>query len=223
MALDQNNLQSGKKLNDTLDFDLLPPCPEICDFLYSSNDEEDEDTPPDYAMDNVDYSSDEEDEVFRQDTLGDIEREESIKSKPKLADGKGRLFVISRSDPHSNSPALKGTIKLDNKYYVLSGWIRKSKNSNSKYISLLVSKTETELEGKVVYKTIGKGLLRFSKQTAPKQPTYRGEIEFRTDGKAFSLSAWHTSYRKNEILSINSHPIKTFSYSDIQKKLDKIN
>lgn len=152
------------------------------------------------------------------DPLISIERTGSFKGKSKLVNGKGCLF-IQRNTPSKNAPVMKGPIILGNKHYVLSGWIRSGRNNTSKYISILVSELEIDLEGNKSYKKRGTGFLRYSKQTAPKQPSYRGEINL--DKDCYSLSAWKASSKGRDILSINSHPIKTSSYSDVQDDLEK--
>lgn len=152
------------------------------------------------------------------DPLISIERIGSFKGKSKFVNGKGCLF-IQKNKPSKNAPVMKGPIILGNKHYVLSGWIRTGRNNKSNYISILVSEIETDLEGNKSYKKRGTGFLRFSKQTAPKQPSYRGEIKI--DKDFYSLSAWRATSKGNDILSINSHPIETLSYSDVQNDLEK--
>ena len=153
------------------------------------------------------------------DLLESIEKKENIRNTPPLINGKGRLY-IQNGKPSQKAPDLKGLIILNNQHCFLSGWIRTGKNNKSKYISLFVSDKGTGLDGKIIYKNLGIGFLRFSRQTASKQPSYRGEITI--GDNTYSLSAWHASYKGKIVISINSHLINTFSYSEIQTKLKEI-
>lgn len=168
----------------------------------------------------LDYSYDEEQNADAEEDnpLISVERNESLKRKSKLVNGKGCLYIQEKK-ASKNAPVMKGPIILGNKHYVLSGWIRSGRNNTSRYISILVSELEIDLEGNKSYKKRGTGFLRFSKQTAPKQPSYRGEIKIGND--FYSLSAWKASSRGKNILSINSHSIETSSYSDVQNDLKK--
>lgn len=130
--------------------------------------------------------------------------------------GRGQMVILKhRKNVKNTFPAMKGQIILDNRCYILSGWINSGGKSKSKYISILVS--ERNSEG--VYKKSGIGYLRYSKQIAPKQPSMRGEIKI--DKECYSLSAWKTNRKGNEILYLNSRPFTTTSYSEVQNDLER--
>lgn len=187
-----------------------------------------EDDEPDLEFDDVDEDNTNDLNVAKttKDVLSLYEESES-KKKWVLSNGRGRL-LLQKKKSSSNAPSLKGTIKLNKRVYFLSGWIRtvKSKEKSS-YISLMASVKEKASDENVSYVTKGIGYLRYAHQTNPKQPSYRGQVEItecneeKEDRKFFSLSAWRTSTKGIPMLSLYSHPIKTVSYSESQRELEK--
>lgn len=232
MALDQNNLQSGKKLNDTLDFDLLPPCPPLNDSISESvalsSCSEKILEPSDCVIGqghlpqvknskknslsntsnipNLDLNN------LSSDDFTDLN---SNGSRGNFFNGRGMLFKQKCKQSY-NSPHYKGSIILDNKKYRLAGWICSVNENKSKYISLSISEFGRDIKGEKTYIKHGNGYLRYSKPTSDKAPSLRGEIKL--DNKSFSLSAWGP--RKGEKkMNINSHPIIPLSYSEVQEEL----
>ena len=137
--------------------------------------------------------------------------------KPKWHNNQGRMYRQKTTKHKRNAPDMKGRIMLKNKDYYLSGWICTGKCNASKYIRINVSDLDINLEGKKSYKKIGKGYLKHSTQTAPKQPHLRGELFVEKD--CYSLSAWMN--KEKEKVIINSRLIEIVDYSDVQNALEE--
>lgn len=147
-------------------------------------------------------------------------------NKPKLSNGKGFLSEKCKGSD------MKGLIMLDHKLYVLSAWVQihSSKKSKTRFFRLNLAETVISEEGVVDYKDQGFGILRYARQDSPIQPSLRGNINLTGEEKdengknkvikTFSLSAWYRP--KNKKMNINSEPIETMSYYDMQKALKKL-
>lgn len=206
MTLNPDQLSSGHKKIDPIDLDQLLYGPSMDGFSCS----------PEEHVDNPPKKPTRIQEILDLDNLDKLSE---FIGKPQQYNGRGKLYA-QKSMKTFNSPEFKGSILLENKKYLLSGWIRNSKKNNSKYISLSISEIDEDLYGEKTYKKHGDGFLKFSRQTSPKAPPYRGEIKL--DEKLFSLSAWRSKRCGTIIYNINSRKITTSSFLETQDELEQL-
>lgn len=131
----------------------------------------------------------------------------------------GVLFLVD--SPKGKQPNMRGTIRIGDIYYDISGWFHNKKNSEQQYLALRVKKqTERPTKGRGTpiassykyYLRSNEGMLFPLPLLAPRnsddghpKPSMRGTLN--VDGTLYDLSAWINSSKnpenKNKFLSLN--------------------